>query len=158
MKDIRKQLFNIIEKSKEGTNFNSEQQYKRLELIIRQLPKDEAELLYNEWWKIRKEYGMDLDESEFNCLHISNGGFITGGDDSFYTDFGAWVVAQGEELLEQFKEFGVLVIASYIINNKIDKKDYMYECMEYAFTTYLMKDEMEEINKQINNKKVIFKC
>lgn len=88
MKDIRKQLFNIIEKSKEGTNFNSEQQYKRLELIIKQLPKDEAEPLYNEWWKIRKEYGMDLDESEFNCLHISNGGFITGGDDSFYTDFG----------------------------------------------------------------------
>ena len=87
---------------------------------------------------------MDLDESEFNCLHISNGGFVIGGDDSFYTDFGAWVVAQGEELLEQFKEFGVLAIVSYIINNKIDKSDYMYECMEYAFTTYLMKDEMED--------------
>lgn len=145
MKEIRKQLFEIIEKSKQGANFNSEKQFSKLELIVRNLPKETVELLFDEWCEIRKEYGVE-EKGEFEKLHTYNGG-----DDRFYGNFGAWVIAQGEELLSNFKKYGYEAIIEYILSNEISEYNYTYECMEYAFTSYLMEDDIMEINKQLNN-------
>lgn len=151
MKEIRKQLFEIIEKSKKGTNFDSEKQFSRLELIIKNLPKKNVERLFDEWCEIRKEYGIE-EKEEFEKLHVSNGGIVDGGDDRFYGNFGAWVIAQGEELLSNFKKYGYKAIIEYILSNEISEYNYTYECMEYAFTSYLMEDDIVEINKQLNKK------
>ncbi|OSA95778.1 UNVERIFIED_ORG: hypothetical protein B2H93_04975 [Clostridium botulinum] len=150
MKELRKQLFKIIEKSKEGTNFDSEKQFSKLQLMVRNLPKETVELLFDEWCEIRKEYRVE-EKGEFERLHISNGGIVNGSDDRFYGNFGAWVIAQGEELLSNFKKYGCEAIIEYILSNEISEYNYTYECMEYAFTSYLMEDEIVEINKQLNN-------
>jgi len=51
-------------------------------------------------------------------------------------DFASWVIAQGEELYEDFMENGHSVVLNYIKENNIPKSDYMFECMEYVFLDF----------------------
>lgn len=122
-------LWDIIEKSKFGTS-NCEEQYNKLVKLINELPDSCVLKLRNIWDKISLGYTRDY---EFEKLHISNGGVVDGGDDTFYMDFGSWLVVQGEELYKDFKNKGYKAVIDYIRVNNIDRNEYTFECMVYAF-------------------------
>lgn len=143
-------LWRILEKSKQNCNFNSECQFQNLKYILSDMGLEEVVALRYRWEQVRHVYRED--EEEFDKLHLSNGGFLEGGDDTFYIDFPNWLVAQGEELYNNFREHGISAIFSYIITNNIKEKDYTYENMFYAFPDI---DELEEcsLNEHCKHKK-----
>lgn len=128
-----KQIYwDIIEKSKEDTNFDSDEQFNNLFDLLKD--KDEKFIKdFEKEWNIeqRKYIGSECDE--FNKLHWSNDGIIDGGDDTFYMDFGSWLFAQGKELWESFTNKGHKAVIEYINQNNIQEEDYTYECMTYIF-------------------------
>ena len=66
-------------------------------------------------------------------LHFINGGICNGGDDSFYIDFGNWIVAQGKELCSNFIRNGYISIIDYIKSNNITEENYEFESFIYVF-------------------------
>ena len=127
---MRNLLWNIIEKSKEGTNFNSKKQYINLTNILKNYTDEDNIKLRDEWWTLEKAM---TNNEEYEKLHLSNGGIVNGGDDTFCMDFGGWVIAQGKELYDNFMKNGSTVIIEYINKNHVSEDDYTYECMSYVF-------------------------
>lgn len=128
-------LWDVIKESKDGLAYiNSEEQYALLEKIFSKLDKESIRVLHEEWSDVLQE--MQGSE-EYNRLHISRGGIIDGGDDCFYMDFGNWLVAQGEELYQTFKEKGHEAVLAYIEKHDIPESDYTFECMVYVFHDFL---------------------
>jgi len=131
---MNKTLWKIIKDSKDENKYTkSKKQYENLHNILSKLPQKEVSKLRDEW--ADKSNEMTSNE-EFNKLHYDDGGIITSGDDGFYMDFASWVIAQGEELYEDFMENGHSVVLNYIKENNIPKSDYMFECMEYVFLDF----------------------
>ena len=131
---MNKTLWKIIKDSKDENKYTkSKKQYENLHNILSKLPQIEVSKLRDEW--ADKSNEMTSNE-EFNKLHYDDGGIITSGDDGFYMDFASWVIAQGEELYEDFMENGHSVVLNYIKENNIPKSDYMFECMEYVFLDF----------------------
>lgn len=128
---MEKLLWEIIEETKKGKKYlNSKDQYNNLVKILSSYDQKTVDNIKTIWSQKEKEL---TESEEFGKLHFTRGGIIQSGDDGFYMDFSNWVIAQGEELFNDFKENGRAAILSYIINNKVPEKDFMFECMIYAF-------------------------
>lgn len=150
-KNYRELLWNIIEESKMDSDFKSEKQFRKLKEILKQYSDDEIQLLEKEWDDINKFY-RTFHEGQYELLHYENGGVVHGCDSTFYEDFSEWLVAQGKDLYESYKERGISSILSYIINNNISEEDYEYESMIYAF----LKDDEEYNLKNLLIREVDF--
>ena len=132
---MNKTLWQIIKDSKEENRYTkSRKQYENLHNILSKLPQKEVSKLRDEWADKSNEI---TNNEEFEKLHRDNGGIISSGDDGFYMDFASWVMAQGEELYEEFMKNGHSVVLNYIKENNIPKSDYMFECMEYVFHDFV---------------------
>jgi len=132
---MNKTLWQIIKDSKEGNKYTeSKKQYKNLHSILSKLPQKEVSKLRDDWSDL--SFKM-TNNDEFEKLHRDNGGIITSGDDGFYMDFASWLMAQGEELYEDFMKNGHSMVLNYIKENNIPKSDYMFECMEYVFNEFV---------------------
>ena len=123
-------LWDVIEKSRKGAEFDSFEQDRQLRDILSTLSEDDYNDVLRHW---RGVLSCIESNPNFDLLHISNGGIVDGGDDSFYMDFGHWVVAQGKELCDGFIRNGHKTIIKYIEDNNISEDDYTYECMAYCF-------------------------
>jgi hypothetical protein len=145
IKNIREELWNIIEESKKGIQFRTAWQEDELRTILEErYSRENIDLLSDEFHKIQKEY---IDSKDYDLLHWSNGGIVSGGDDCFYSDFTSWLVGQGKEVYEDYFKRGILAVLVYIIDNKIEQDDFQHECLEYAFLDY---DKVEkDFNKLI---------
>lgn len=128
-------LWDVIKESKAGHDYLfSEKQYDNLYEILSKLPKEQVKALRKEWSdKIDKMFA----NPEFDKLHMDFGGMIDGGDDTFYMDFGNWIIAQGEELYDKFMTIGHQTIYDYIEKHCIPVKEYTFECMAYAFHDFV---------------------
>ena len=128
---MNKTLWQVIKDSKEENKYTkSKKQYENLHNILSKLPQKEVSKLRDEW---ADKSNKMTNNDEFEKLHRDNGGIIISGDDGFYMDFASWVMAQGEELYEDFMRNGHKVILNYIKENNVSKSNYMFECMEYVF-------------------------
>lgn len=122
-------FWKLIDETK-NKNFNSEEQYRKLESILKCLSNDEV-LEYKEMWDII--FDRYYSNPTFMYLKENLGGICSGYDDT-YSDFIGWTIMQGKELHDQFFnecDFGVIV--DYI-NNKITKQDYEFEMFSNAFS------------------------
>ncbi|PGR83662.1 DUF4240 domain-containing protein [Bacillus cereus] len=132
---MNKTLWKVIAESKAGeVVLDSGTQYKNLKNVLAKMDKKEVREAYDAWSKIRSEW---YDSDEFNLLHAGNGGFVNGGDDGFYMDFASWLIAQGEELYNEFQKRGHQAVIEYVDKHQIGENDYRFECMVYAFHDYI---------------------
>lgn len=132
---MSKSLWEIIELSKKNEKIvPAAKQYDNLVAVLSELPKEEVKSIHEEW--MNAVFVMQKNP-EYEKLHISDGGIVDGGDDTFYIDFGNWIIAQGKELYDEFMSKGHSVIIDYIKRNNLKKAEYTFECMEYAFQDIL---------------------
>lgn len=125
-------LWNIIDMSRMDAKFNNRKQYDNLARLLDKFANNAIEGLMKAWREISYSYHYSS-SGEFEKLHIINGGIVEGGDDAFYLDFTAWLVAQGKELYCDFINRGNIAIIEYIEKNKISSDDYTYENMGYVW-------------------------
>lgn len=123
-------LWNIIDMSRMGTKFDNRRQYDSLVGILDKFESNVIEGLMKSWREISYSYSSS---DEFEKLHVINGGIVESGDDAFFMDFTAWLVAQGEELYCDFINRGRIAVIEYIEKNKISSDDYTYENMGYVW-------------------------
>lgn len=129
-----KTLWQLISESKGGNKYvGSARQYKILLNILSNLREDNVKKIEEEW---RNKVMEIIYTPEFEKLHINNGGIINSGDDGFYMDFANWIIAQGEDLYNSFKNKGHIAIFDYIKEYNIPESDYTFECMIYIFQQY----------------------
>ena len=130
-----KTLWEVVAESKAGNVvLDSNTQYANLESILATMDKENVQSVYNEWNGITRGWSDNL---VFNLLHESNGGFVGAGDDGFYMDFANWLVAQGEELYNDFTTRGTEAVVEYVNEHQLGSRDYLFECMVYAFHPYI---------------------
>lgn len=128
---MTKTVWDIIEETKDGKPYvGSEEQYENLERVLSQMDRKMVSRIGEEWRKKTREL---INNENYYKLHYNHGGIVDRGDDGFYMDFGNWVIAQGEELFQQFKKEGHEAILDYIKKNNVPCEDYNFECMIYAF-------------------------
>ncbi|MGG1669969.1 DUF4240 domain-containing protein [Paenibacillus sp. NRS-1783] len=133
---MRNLLWKIIEESKENKEYlNSRKQYNNLVQILSRYPKDTRKKLEDQWFE---ELHIIREEriKEFDKLHVQRGGIINEGDDGFYCDFAAWVMAQGEQLNKAFLKDGHQAVLDYISKHGVSKSDCVFESMTYAIMKY----------------------
>lgn len=132
---MNKTLWKVVAESKAGqVVLDSSTQYKNLKAVLSKMDKKEVKEAYDAWSAIRSDW---YDNKEFNLLHGNDGGFVHAGDDGFYMDFASWLIAQGEELYNEFQKRGHVAVIDYVDKHKIGRDDYLYECMVYAFHDYI---------------------
>ncbi|MDN4090926.1 DUF4240 domain-containing protein [Paenibacillus polymyxa] len=130
---MRRLLWQIIEESKENKEYlNSEKQYNNLIQIISRYPKGTRKKLEDQWFQELQIIIKDRIK-EFDKLHVQRGGIINAGDDGFYCDFAAWMMAQGEQLYNAFLKDGHQAVLEYISKHGVSESDYLFESMTYAF-------------------------
>lgn len=125
-------LWEIIEKSKENTYFNSKLQYNNLIKILKDYPLEDIKTFKRTWDDIVYEYrerGEGLYKKLYELMKFED-------SDVFYFDFNNWLVAQGKELFDSYRKNGAEAITSYINDNNIKKEDYTFECMYYVFDIF----------------------
>jgi hypothetical protein len=125
-------LWNIIEKSKENTNLNPMTQYNNLIKILKDYSIDDIKALKFTWDDIAYEYeefSEGLYRRLFERMNFDN-------YDTFHFDFVNWLIVQGKELFDNYKNNGAEAILSYINDNDIRKEDYTFECMAYIFDVF----------------------
>lgn len=128
---MEKMLWAVIKQSKANHAYlEAKTQYKNLVGILSGYDVDTIIGLDDVWSERLREL---KDYQEFEKLHVQDGGIVSTGDDGFYMDFASWVLAQGEELFESFKQQGNKAIIDYIKSHNIGDDDYTFECMSYAF-------------------------
>ena len=125
-------LWNIIDMSRMDAKFNNRKQYDNLVRLLDKFENNAIEGLMRAWREISYSYNYSS-SNEFEKLHVINGGIVEGGDDAFFIDFTAWLVAQGKELYYDFIDRGSVAIIEYIEKNKISSDDYTYENMGYVW-------------------------
>jgi len=128
---MKQVYWDIIEQSKQGTNFDSEKQFHNLFELLKDRDEKFIRDFNDEWSGISHSYIVS-DRDEYDKLHVSNGGIVDG-NDTFYMDFGAWLVSQGEKLFKRYLKYGYQEVINYIKMNDIKEVDYTYECMDYVF-------------------------
>lgn len=129
---MKKLLWQIIEESKGNQEYlNSREQYNNLVQIVSRYPKDTRKKLEDQWFQELQVIREDRIK-EFDKLHIQRGGIINAGDDGFYCDFAAWVMAQGEQLYNAFLKNGHQAVLDYISKHGVSESDYLFESMTYA--------------------------
>ncbi|MFV1457278.1 DUF4240 domain-containing protein [Bacillus mycoides] len=132
---MKKTMWEVIKESKAGNEvLDSGTQYRNLENILATMDKENVQSVYNEWSEITRGWSDNL---VFNLLHEGNGGFVGAGDDGFYMDFANWLVAQGEELYNAFQKEGTKAVEDYVNEHMIGEREYLFECMIYAFHPYI---------------------
>lgn len=125
-------LWGILSKSKDGNDYVSPIiQYLNL---AQELKTVDTSLLK----KLETAYRSLVEDVKsfkgFESLHASRGGIVEGGDDAFYLDFPAWVVAQGQELYTYAKSDGAKMIESYVSHYGISTRDLTFENLMYPFS------------------------
>lgn len=139
--NYRSMLWVLIEKSKKDTNFNPAKQEEKLyNLLNEKYSRDDIEMLLQEFTTIMNEY---IGSKDFEKLHISNGGIVNGGDDTFYLDFASWLVGQGVILYQDYMNRGSKAVLEYIERNNISREQFEYECIMNAFFNYEVEIEEE---------------
>lgn len=141
-------LWEIIKKTKETRGYlHPKMQY---QYLLEQLTKHEIitiRLLEESW---RNELEEMVESEEFKKLHITNGGIIESSDDGFYMNFANWVIAQGEQLVNDFWEEGCSAVLNYIIRNGVTKEEYMFESMICVFGEAIeIRKQKEEERKEV---------
>lgn len=129
--NMKKTVWDIIRASKTIEPYTIvSTQYENLRRILSELDKEIVEELCAEWIEVTDE----LIDDEFEKLDLEYGGIIDASRiEKFYIDFSGWVVAQGEELFNQFKTDGHQVIIDYIQKYNIPQSEYTFESISYVF-------------------------
>jgi len=125
-------LWEIIEKSKENTHFNSKLQYNNLIKILKDYSIDDIKAFKRTWDDIVYEYREwkeGIYRTLYELMEFKN-------HDVFHFDFNNWLVAQGKGLFDSYRNNGADAITSYIADNNIKIEDYTFECMYYAFDIF----------------------
>jgi len=131
---MSKNLWEVIREAKGDQNYvSSEQQYENLKRVLSSLTTEEIQSIRSEWWDVEKKM---FENPEYDKFHVNDGGFIRS-DDTFDMDFPAWIVAQGEELYNQFMTIGHQAIIDYMEKNNVNERECTYECMGYVFQEFL---------------------
>lgn len=125
-------LWEIIEKSKENTNFNSKLQYNNLIKILKDYPIEDIKTFKRTWDNIVYEY-REWKEGIYRTLYEL---MEFKDSDVFHFDFNNWLVVQGEDLFDSYRRNGAEAIISYIADNNIKKEDYTFECMTDIFDIF----------------------
>ncbi|MGD6840426.1 DUF4240 domain-containing protein [Bacillus thuringiensis] len=133
---MKKTLWKVIDESKKGKAFvTSKTQFKNLKNVLAMMDKENIVKVHEEWQLILNKWQKDGDLKKFLK---ENGGFINVAcDDALYIDFGNWLVVQGEELFNAFQEKGHIAVIEYKKKHKIQRKDFLFECMSYVFLPYI---------------------
>lgn len=138
-------LWEIIEKSKENTHFNSKLQYNNLIKILKDYSIDDIKEFKITWDNMVYEY-REWKEGIYRELYE----VMQFKDyDVFHLDFNNWLVAQGEELFDSYRKNGAEAILSYIADNNIAKEDYTFECMAYIFDIFDVYTEDNNMGKYV---------
>lgn len=123
-------FWDFIEKTKGGKSYlESRAQYFSMVEKLAKLSEKSQDAL-------EEVYRAKMDELQtpvFDQAHKQRGGFFKGGDDAFYMDFRAWVVAQGKTLYDDFFSRGVPALKEYIDQYGVSYSDYTFENMVYTF-------------------------
>lgn len=140
---MKKTLWDVIKESKGEKEFVASRTHcKKLEKVLANMEEENAKQVVAEWKeKLSTLHNFKLNEksyfTDFDRLHESQStGFVDGNDDEFYTDFGNWVIAQGEELYNAFFEKGYIAVIEYKKKHKVQRKDYGYDRMGNILTPY----------------------
>lgn len=133
---MKKTLWQVIAESKKEKAFvTSKTQFKNLKNVLVKMDKENIVKVHEEWQLLLKKFHK---HGDLNGFLKENGGFINdASDDELYTDFANWLVAQGEELYNAFQEKGHIAVIEYKKKHKIQRKDYLFECMSYVFHPYI---------------------
>jgi hypothetical protein len=133
---VEKLLWKVLYDSKGGKVYlPAREQYNNLSNILAGIDKETVRGLHGVWRQKLKEFRVP----EFDLLHASRGGVVDGGDDAFYADFANWLLAQGEDMFNNFKKNGHKLVLVYIRGNDIPQEDLTFENMGYAFSRDLEK-------------------
>jgi hypothetical protein len=130
--EAKKKLWFVLSQSKLGKPYcNPTEQYLSLLDIISR-DSDRSLLIEANYYALSLTKLLKK-QTWYDKMHKSKGGFVGGGDDAFYMDFPAWIVAQGEELFQEIQVSGRLAITDYIKKHGMSTKDVVYENLLYPF-------------------------
>lgn len=138
---LRSLFWEINDRARADSGGSARKHHDRLVELLLEHDAETIRALSEEERAFRARYRSN---PEYGAFHVRAGGFVLYDGNTLHRDFGGWLVAQGEDLLEAFEGEGREAVERYIKERDVGPWDYLFESMSYAYDDALELKESPE--------------